>query len=59
MVAQFPDPEETRKSMVARQPMGRLGEPWEIAEAAVYLASTDSGFITGSNLMIDGGMTMQ
>lgn len=59
MVAQFPDPEQTRKSMVARQPMGRMGEPWEIAEAAVYLASDNSGFITGSNLMIDGGMTMQ
>jgi len=59
MVSQFPDPEATRASMVARQPMGRLGEPWEIAEAAVYLASDQSGFITGTNLMIDGGMTMQ
>lgn len=59
MVSQFPDPEATRAQMVARQPMGRLGQPREIAAAAVYLASDDSGFITGSNLMIDGGMTMQ
>ena len=59
MVAQFPDPEATRGQMVARQPMGRLGQPWEIAEAAVYLASDQSGFVTGSNLVIDGGLTMQ
>lgn len=59
MVAQFPDNEATRVQMVARQPMGRLGHPHEVAAAAVYLASDDAAFITGSNLMIDGGMTMQ
>ena len=59
MVAQFPDPEATRAQMVARQPMGRLGQPDEIAAATVYLASEDAAFITGSNMMIDGGMTMQ
>ena len=59
MVAQFPDPEATRAQMVARQPLGRLGQPAEIAAATVYLASEDAAFITGSNMMIDGGMTMQ
>ena len=59
MVAQFPDPAATRADMVARQPMGRLGRPDEIAAATVYLASDDAAFITGSNVMIDGGMTMQ
>ena len=45
--------------MVARQPLGRLGQPDEIAAATVYLASDDAVFITGSNMMIAGGMTMQ
>jgi NAD(P)-dependent dehydrogenase (short-subunit alcohol dehydrogenase family) len=36
-------------------PMGRLGQPAEIARAAVYLASDDSRFMTGSDLLIDGG----
>ena len=41
----------------ARQPMGRLGTPQEIADAAVYLASDAAAFITGSVLTIDGGLT--
>ncbi len=39
----------------ARQPMGRLGQPQEIAALALYLASEDSAFMTGQALMIDGG----
>ena len=38
-------------------PMGRLGEPDEIARAAVFLASEDSTFMTGTDLLIDGGYT--
>ena len=45
--------------MVARQPMGRLGRPDEIAQAAVYLATPAAGFVTGTCLVIDGGFTMQ
>lgn len=41
----------------ARQPMGRLGTPQEIADAAVYLASDAAAFVTGSVLTIDGGLT--
>jgi 2-keto-3-deoxy-L-fuconate dehydrogenase len=41
----------------ARQPMGRLGQPQEIAEAVLYLASDAAAFITGSVLTIDGGLT--
>jgi 2-keto-3-deoxy-L-fuconate dehydrogenase len=41
----------------ARQPMGRLGTPAEVAEAALYLASPASAFVTGSALVIDGGLT--
>ena len=39
------------------QPVGRQGEPEEIAAAAVYLASDESSFMTGSAFVIDGGMT--
>ncbi len=49
---------EGRKAFVARQPMGRLGTTDEIAAAAVYLASDDATFTTGSLMMVDGGMTI-
>lgn len=51
------DPEARRAQLVARQPLGRLGEPVEIAKAAVYLASDDCAFVTGSEFVIDGGLT--
>lgn len=51
------DPEERRAMLVARQPVGRLGTPEEIAKAILYLASDDASFITGSALVIDGGLT--
>jgi 2-dehydro-3-deoxy-L-fuconate 4-dehydrogenase len=51
------DPEAVRQSFVARQPMGRLGEPGEIAELALYLASDESAFTTGGVHVIDGGWT--
>jgi len=59
MVASYPDPIQTKIQMTNRQPMGRLGQPREIAAGAVYLASEDSNFVTGSCLVIDGGLTMQ
>jgi 2-keto-3-deoxy-L-fuconate dehydrogenase len=51
------DYEAARRAFVARQPMGRLGEPEEIALMAVYLASDESAFMTGSINIIDGGMS--
>lgn len=51
------DPAATRAALIARQPMGRLGQPEEIAKAALYLASDDAAFITGTALIIDGGLT--
>ncbi|HZQ29012.1 MAG TPA: SDR family oxidoreductase [Acidimicrobiales bacterium] len=51
------DPAATRAALTARQPMGRLGQPVEIAKAALYLASDDAGFVTGEALVIDGGLT--
>jgi NAD(P)-dependent dehydrogenase (short-subunit alcohol dehydrogenase family) len=52
-----PDPVAERQRMVERQPMGRMGRPEEIARAALYLASDDSAFVTGTAFIIDGGLT--
>jgi 2-keto-3-deoxy-L-fuconate dehydrogenase len=48
---------ESRDALVARQPLGRLGTAEEIAEAIAYLASDRSRFTTGTQLVVDGGMT--
>ena len=50
--------EAARTGFIARQAMGRLGTPEEIAAMAVYLASDDSQFLTGQALVIDGGWTL-
>ncbi len=52
------NPEKAKKDFIARQPMGRLGIPEEIAKLAVYLASEESNFITGVIHPIDGGMSI-
>lgn len=57
LLSQAEDPTTRRAELVARQPAGRLGSPEEIAEAALYLASDAAGFVTGSALVIDGGLT--
>ena len=48
---------EPREKLIARQPLGRLGTPEEVAEAVAYLASDRAAFATGSSLVIDGGVT--
>ena len=52
---EYPDPERAYREMCATQSLGRMGTPEEIAAAAVYLASDEASFVTGSALMIDGG----
>ncbi|TGN52609.1 beta-ketoacyl-ACP reductase [Paracoccus liaowanqingii] len=48
-------PEKVRESIIAQIPVGRLGEPDEIARAVVFLASDEAGFITGSTISANGG----
>ncbi len=49
--------DETRKQLHARQPIGRMGRPEEIAPLALYLASDEAAYVTGSQMVIDGGWT--
>lgn len=58
LIQNYPDTkEEVRQQLHARQPLGRMGRPEEIAHAALYLASDEAAFVTGSTLVIDGGWT--
>ena len=50
---------ELFKVMLSRNPMGRMGTPQEVANAVVFLASPRAGFITGTNLIIDGALTQR
>jgi len=56
-IKEYPDPAKAYKEMSATQALGRMGSPEEIAAAAVYLASDESAFVTGSALIIDGGLS--
>ena len=57
-VNQSPDPVQAKKDFIARQPMGRLGTAVEIAAVAVYLASDDATFTTGTTISVDGGISI-
>lgn len=56
-LAEYPDPEQARREMSATQALGRMAQPEEIAAAALYLASEESAFVTGTEFIIDGGWT--
>ncbi len=57
LLAGVDDKAAARAALEARQPMGRLGTPEEVAAAALYLASDDAAFVTGTSLVLDGGWT--
>jgi len=48
---------ETQQTLLSLHPIGRLGRPHDIAKAIRYLPSDDSSFVTGAELMVDGGLT--
>ena len=54
---EYPDPEAAYKEMASTQALGRMAKPVEIAHAALYLASDESAFVTGTDFLIDGGWT--
>lgn len=54
----FDDPQAAFKRAAARHPLGRLGQPEEVARAAGFLLSDDSSFTTGSELTVDGGWSI-
>jgi acetoacetyl-CoA reductase len=51
-------PEKIREQIIAQIPVGRLGEPEEIARAVVFLASDEASFVTGSTVSANGGQIM-
>lgn len=57
-IASAADSEKAREELIARQPMRRLGRPDEIAAVATLLASDESTFMTGADVMVDGGCAL-
>jgi NAD(P)-dependent dehydrogenase (short-subunit alcohol dehydrogenase family) len=57
LLMKFLDTEEKKQRRLVHIPMGRFGEAAEIAKAALFLASDDSSFMTGAELLVDGGIT--
>jgi NAD(P)-dependent dehydrogenase (short-subunit alcohol dehydrogenase family) len=57
LLMSFLDTEEKRQRRLVHVPMGRFGEAKEMAEAVLYLASDESSYVTGTEFMVDGGLT--
>jgi NAD(P)-dependent dehydrogenase (short-subunit alcohol dehydrogenase family) len=57
ILAQTGRPEVARGQIARDIPLGRLGQPTEVAELCVYLLSDESAFVTGAEFPIDGGLT--
>jgi 3(or 17)beta-hydroxysteroid dehydrogenase len=57
IVAGHRDPDRFRSSLEGAAPLGRLGAPEDVADAILYLASDDARFVTGTELVVDGGLT--
>ena len=57
MEARAMDADKVQRFLIGGHPLGRLGRPKDIADAAVFLASAESSFMTGTEIVVDGGMT--
>jgi NAD(P)-dependent dehydrogenase (short-subunit alcohol dehydrogenase family) len=57
MIDGAPDPARMRSALTDLVPLGRLAQPQDIADMAVFLASDDSRLVTGAELVVDGGLT--
>lgn len=58
MTKSFLEDEQAKQKFLEKTPLGRIGTPEDIAQAAVYLASSESDFVTGQTLVVDGGWTI-
>ena len=59
LIADAPDPEKARQTLVRQVPLRRIGKPDEVAQMIIYLASDESAFVTGTEMVIDGGVVDQ
>ena len=59
MIRDSPDPEKARQTLVRQVPLRRIGKPDDVANMIVYLASDESSFVTGTEMVIDGGVIAQ
>ena len=59
MIRDSPDPEKARQTLVRQVPLRRIGKPNDVANMIVYLASDESTFVTGTEMVIDGGVIAQ
>ena len=59
MIRDSPDPEKARQTLVLQVPLRRIGKPDDVANMIVYLASDESTFVTGTEMVIDGGVIAQ
>ena len=59
MTAEILADDAAMKANIAMYPLGRIGQPEDIAYGVLFLASDESSFMTGSELVIDGGLTAQ
>ena len=49
---------EAEKKILSRTPMGRMGTAWDVAHAVLFLASDEANYITGTEIIVDGGMIL-
>ena len=59
MIRDSPDAEKARQTLVRQVPLRRIGKPEDVANMIVYLASDESTFVTGTEMVIDGGVIAQ